>query len=63
MHVIWREGLQDDDYLSRATVGAGQLRQRVLEEYPPERVAVDHGRRCGDDRDPRPPSGPRAAVA
>jgi anaerobic selenocysteine-containing dehydrogenase len=39
MHVIWREGLQDDDYLSRATVGAGRLRQRVLEEYAPERVA------------------------
>ncbi len=39
MHVIWREGLQDDDYLSRATVGAAELRQRVLEEYPPERVA------------------------
>src|SRR3954447_9954017 len=39
MHVIWREGLQDDDYLSRATVGAAQLRRRALEEYPPERVA------------------------
>jgi anaerobic selenocysteine-containing dehydrogenase len=39
MHVIWREGLQDDDYLSRATVGAGALRQRALEEYSPDRVA------------------------
>jgi anaerobic selenocysteine-containing dehydrogenase len=39
MHVIWREGLQDEDYLSRATIGAGPLRQRALEEYPPERVA------------------------
>jgi anaerobic selenocysteine-containing dehydrogenase len=40
MHVIWRDGLQDDDYLARATVGADQLRQRVLEEYPAERVAA-----------------------
>ncbi|MBV8314147.1 MAG: molybdopterin oxidoreductase family protein [Planctomycetaceae bacterium] len=39
MHVLWREGLQDDDYLLRATVGAGPLRRRVLEEYPLERVA------------------------
>jgi anaerobic selenocysteine-containing dehydrogenase len=39
MHVIWREGLQDEDYLSRATIGAGPLRQRALGECPPERVA------------------------
>lgn len=39
MHVVWRDGLQDDDYLERATVGAPQLRQRALDEYPPERVA------------------------
>ncbi|MBV8232767.1 MAG: molybdopterin-dependent oxidoreductase, partial [Planctomycetaceae bacterium] len=39
MHVLWREGLQDDDYLRRGTVGAGPLRRRVLEEYPLERVA------------------------
>ncbi|QEH37549.1 Dimethyl sulfoxide reductase DmsA precursor [Aquisphaera giovannonii] len=39
MHVIWREGLQDGDYLARATVGADMLRRRVLEEYPPGRVA------------------------
>ncbi|HEY2849408.1 MAG TPA: molybdopterin oxidoreductase family protein [Gemmatimonadaceae bacterium] len=38
MHVIFAEGLQDDDYLSRYTLGAGELRTRVL-EYPPERVA------------------------
>jgi len=43
MHVIWREGLQDEDYLGRATVGAGELRQRALEEYPPERVAAIAG--------------------
>ena len=25
MHVIWRDGLQDEDYLNRATVGAAEL--------------------------------------
>ena len=40
MHVIFREGLQDDDYLARATVGADLLRNRVLDEYPPDRVAA-----------------------
>jgi anaerobic selenocysteine-containing dehydrogenase len=39
MHVIWRDGLQDNDYLARATTGAELLRERVLTEYPPERVA------------------------
>jgi anaerobic selenocysteine-containing dehydrogenase len=39
MHVIWREGLEDRDYLERATVGADHLRRRVLEEYGLERVA------------------------
>ncbi len=39
MHVIWRDGLQDEDYLSRATIGAGPLRQRALEEYASQRVA------------------------
>ncbi len=43
MHVIWRDGLQDDDYLDRATVGADRLRRRVLEEYPPDRVAAITG--------------------
>ena len=38
MHVIWREHLQDEEYLTRATVGAEALRRRVLEEYAPERV-------------------------
>jgi anaerobic selenocysteine-containing dehydrogenase len=38
MHVIWRDGLQDDDYLARGTVGAELLRERVLSEYPPETV-------------------------
>jgi anaerobic selenocysteine-containing dehydrogenase len=39
MHIIWRDQLQDDDYLSRATVGADLLRERVLNDYPPETVA------------------------
>ncbi|GAC1463820.1 MAG: molybdopterin oxidoreductase family protein [Isosphaeraceae bacterium] len=43
MHVIWRENLQDDDYLARGTVGAEPLRQRALEDYPPERVAAITG--------------------
>jgi anaerobic selenocysteine-containing dehydrogenase len=43
MHVIWRDGLQDDDYLARGTVGAALLRRRVLEEYPPARVAAITG--------------------
>jgi anaerobic selenocysteine-containing dehydrogenase len=38
MHVIFADGLQDDDYLARYTLGAAELRARVL-EYPPERVA------------------------
>jgi len=43
MHVIWRDQLQDDDYLGRATVGAELLRQRVTSEYPPEKVAAITG--------------------
>ncbi len=43
MHVIWRDGLQDDDYLARGTVGADLLRQRVLSDYPPEKVATVTG--------------------
>jgi len=38
MHVVFDEGLEDPDYLERYTLGADELRQRVL-EYPPERVA------------------------
>jgi anaerobic selenocysteine-containing dehydrogenase len=39
MHVIFAEGMQDDDYLARHTLGADQLRQRA-QEYPPSRVAA-----------------------
>jgi anaerobic selenocysteine-containing dehydrogenase len=43
MNVIWRDGLQDDDYLEHGTVGADLLRRRVQEEYPPDRVAAITG--------------------
>ncbi|MBX3174514.1 MAG: molybdopterin oxidoreductase family protein [Gemmatimonadaceae bacterium] len=38
MHVLFAEGLQDDDYIAKHTLGAEQLRERVR-EYPPDRVA------------------------
>lgn len=38
MHVIFAEGLQDNDYLAQYTLGADQLRERV-KEYPPARAA------------------------
>ncbi len=37
MHVIFAEGLQDDNYIERYTLGADQLRERV-KEYPPSRA-------------------------
>jgi anaerobic selenocysteine-containing dehydrogenase len=39
MHIIFREGWQDQDYLDRYCLGGDQLRERVLREYGPERVA------------------------
>jgi anaerobic selenocysteine-containing dehydrogenase len=39
MHILWRDGLQDDEYLNRYCLGADQLRERALKEYPPPRVA------------------------
>jgi anaerobic selenocysteine-containing dehydrogenase len=38
MHVLFAEGLQDDDFLARFTLGADALRERV-KEYAPARVA------------------------
>jgi anaerobic selenocysteine-containing dehydrogenase len=38
MYVIFAEGLQDQDYLDRHTVGADELKERAR-EYPPARVA------------------------
>lgn len=39
MHVIFAEGLEDEDYLTRYTVGVADLRRRAA-EYPPSRVAA-----------------------
>ncbi|MCS6884388.1 MAG: molybdopterin oxidoreductase family protein [Acidobacteriota bacterium] len=39
MHVIVSEGLHDEDYIQRYTVGFEQLKAR-LQEYPPERVSA-----------------------
>jgi anaerobic selenocysteine-containing dehydrogenase len=38
MHVLFRDGLTDEDYLTRYCLGADRLRERVR-EYPPEKVA------------------------
>ncbi len=38
MHILWRDGLQDDDYLDKYCLGGDQLRERV-KEYAPARVA------------------------
>ncbi|HEY0078251.1 MAG TPA: molybdopterin oxidoreductase family protein [Pyrinomonadaceae bacterium] len=38
MHVIFKEGLEDKDYLQRHTIGEADLRRRAS-EYDPERVA------------------------
>ncbi|WP_165248955.1 molybdopterin-containing oxidoreductase family protein [Paludisphaera soli] len=43
MHVLWRDGLADEDYLARGTVGADRLRDRVLHDYPPDRTAAITG--------------------
>jgi anaerobic selenocysteine-containing dehydrogenase len=40
MHILFRDGLQDDEYLQRYCLGADALRERVLTEYPPDRVAA-----------------------
>jgi anaerobic selenocysteine-containing dehydrogenase len=40
MHVIFREGLEDREYLRDCTVGAAELREHALrEEHTPERAA------------------------
>ncbi len=38
MNVIFAEGMQDDDYIARYTLGGSELRERAR-EYPPSRVA------------------------
>ncbi|HVL14415.1 MAG TPA: molybdopterin dinucleotide binding domain-containing protein, partial [Gemmata sp.] len=39
MHVIFREGWEDTDYLNNHCVGAKELRDRVLGEYPVVKVS------------------------
>ncbi len=48
MHVVFRDGLQDDDYLERYCLGAAALRERVQNEYGPERVASICGLEVAD---------------
>src|SRR6478752_958792 len=38
MHIIIRDGLEDQDYIDRYTIGFEQLKSR-LQEYPPSRVS------------------------
>ena len=39
MHVIFRDGLADEDYLRDHCLGGDELRARVLSDYSPQRVA------------------------
>lgn len=39
MHIIFREGWQDDDFLTNHCVGVKELRARVLAEYAPAKVS------------------------
>jgi anaerobic selenocysteine-containing dehydrogenase len=39
MHVLFRDGLENRSYLDEMTLGWEELRERVLNEYSPERVA------------------------
>jgi anaerobic selenocysteine-containing dehydrogenase len=47
MHVIFRDGLEDRDYLERYTVGAEALRERAR-EWTPERSAAATGLRADE---------------
>jgi anaerobic selenocysteine-containing dehydrogenase len=40
MHVVFRDGREDRDYLAGMTIGWEKLRERVLRDYAPERVAA-----------------------
>jgi anaerobic selenocysteine-containing dehydrogenase len=40
MHVLFRDGLEDRQYLDQMTIGWQRLRDRVLDDYAPERVAA-----------------------
>ena len=43
MHVIFRDGLEDGDYLRRHTVGWEALRERALHEWSVQRAAAETG--------------------
>lgn len=43
MHILWRDRLQDEAYLDQYCLGAAQLRDRVLQDYPPAKVAAITG--------------------
>ena len=47
MHVLFRESLEDRDYLERHSVGAAELRARAL-EWTPQRVAAVTGLAAGE---------------
>ena len=49
MHVIFSEGLADEDYIARYTIGADKLRARAA-QYSPERVAEITGISADDVR-------------
>lgn len=40
MHILFRDGHQDRQYLDEMTIGWQKLRDRVLNDYAPERVAT-----------------------
>ncbi len=48
MHVIFREGLQDDDYLQKYCLGSDELRSRVMTDYAPNHVASITGIKPAD---------------
>lgn len=48
MHIIFREGWEDRDYLERYCLGTAELRERVLNGFPPEKVAGITGIEVGD---------------
>jgi molybdopterin guanine dinucleotide-containing S/N-oxide reductase-like protein len=48
MHVLFRDGLEDRDYLERYCLGTDALRERVLTEYHPEKVAAITGLAVSD---------------
>ncbi|MBS0264591.1 MAG: molybdopterin oxidoreductase family protein [Planctomycetes bacterium] len=48
MHVIFRDQLEDHDYLERYAVGTAPLKTRVLQEYSPNRVSEITGLAAAD---------------